>query len=320
VTPDDVRTVIPELARIYDEPFADSSQIPTILISRLARQDVTVSLSGDGGDELFAGYTRYDAAAATWRSIGWMPYPVRTVLGAALGGASGLFTTIADPMFGRVYDRFGVTGNRGNELRRAATVLRKRSREDLYRHMMSHWKDPAALVQGVATEPTTLLSDPPVWLTDQNFRDYMMLADASTYLPDDILTKVDRASMSCSLEARVPILDHRVVEFALRLPTGYKRDGGRPKAPLKDVLARYLPADLINRPKMGFAMPINDWLRGPLREWASDLLARERIVRDGYLHAAPIVEKWEQHQLGKHNWAGYLWDVLMFQSWLDELE
>lgn len=318
VSPDDVRSVIPELASIYDEPFADSSQIPTILISRLAREHVTVSLSGDGGDELFSGYKRYDATMATWRSIGWLPSVVRSTLSALLGGVADVFTTIADPVFGKIYDRFGVAGNRGNELRRAAMVLRTANREDLYRYMMSHWKDGAALVKGVAGEAQSLLAAPPGWLIDRHFRDYMMLADTCTYLPDDILTKVDRASMSCSLEVRVPLLDHRVVEFAMGLPLGYKREGGRSKAPLRDVLGKYVPAELIERPKMGFSIPINDWLRGPLQDWGFELLSKDRILRDGYFDPQPILEKWNEHQSGHRNWAGYLWDVLMFQSWLDE--
>jgi asparagine synthase (glutamine-hydrolysing) len=287
VSPDDALAVIPELSAIYDEPFADSSQIPTILVSRLARRDVTVTLSGDGGDELFSGYKRYEATQATWKSIGWMPRPLRSALAAVLAPLSGPLSKLADPVFGKIYDRYGVKGNRGNELQRAAAVLRRSSREDLYRYMMSHWKAGAGLVQGTDDEAKSLLADPPAWLTSGQFGDYMMRADACTYLPNDILTKLDRASMSCSLEARVPLLDHRVVE-------------------------------LVDRPKMGFSVPIDDWLRGPLRGWAEDLLSEQRIGRDGFLVAAPIVERWREHQSGSRNWGGHLWDVLMFQSWLDE--
>ncbi len=318
VTPEDALGVIPQLSSIYDEPFADSSQIPTILVSRLARRDVTVSLSGDGGDELFYGYKRYEATKATWKSIGWMPRPVRSAAAAVLSPLSAPLSKLADPVFGRIYDRYGVQGNRGGELGRAAAVLRRSSREDLYRYMMSHWKNGVGLVRGVESEPQYLLAAPPAWMSDGEYGDYMTRADTCTYLPDDILAKVDRASMSCSLEARVPLLDHRVVEFAARLPLEFKRQGGVAKAPLRDVLGRYLPSELVDRPKMGFGVPINKWLRGPLRDWAQDLLSEQRIERDGYLVAGPILERWHEHQDGSRNWGGHLWDVLMFQSWLDE--
>ena len=317
VSPEDARAVIPELASIYDEPFADSSQIPTILISRLARQDVTVCLSGDGGDELFSGYKRYDLGASVWRSVGWMPTTLRHGLARLLTILSGQRSGAMDRMLDPVFRRFGGAGSAPDKLQKAAALLHAKDRESTYQHIASHWKDTVALVAGVSNEPTTLLGDPPAWLTGLPMFDYMMAADACTYLPDDILVKVDRASMSCSLEARVPILDHRVVEFAFSLPLAFKRKGGQPKLILRDLLARFVPADLIDRPKMGFGVPIDTWLRGPLREWASDLLSSDRLLSDGYLNPEPIVRKWREHRSGEHNWSAYLWDVLMFQAWLD---
>ena len=316
VTAEDALAVIPDLASIYDEPFADASQIPTILVSRFARRDVTVCLSGDGGDELFAGYGRYAATKATWNSIRWMPYPIRRMAASLLAPLSGPLSGIVDPVFGRIYDSHGVAGNRGDELQRVAAVLRQRDRAQLYEYMRSHWKTGAGLVRGLGDEPATLLSKPPDWFSESTFEDYMMRADLCTYLPDDILTKVDRASMSCSLEVRVPLLDHRVVEAALGIPLQQKTRDGRGKSPLRDILSGYLPDELINRPKMGFAVPIDEWLRGPLREWASDLLTEHRIREDGYIEPSPVLARWRQHQSGERNWGGHLWDILMFQSWL----
>jgi len=317
VSPEDARAVIPELASIYDEPFADSSQIPTILISRLARQDVTVCLSGDGGDELFSGYKRYDLGASVWRSVGWMPTTVRYGMSQLLNKISGHGSGALDRMLDPVFRRFGGAGNAPDKLQKAAALLHSRDRESTYQHIVSHWKDTATLVEGVSSEPTTLLGDPPAWLTGLPIFDYMMAVDACTYLPDDILVKVDRASMSCGLEVRVPILDHRVVEFSFSLPLEFKRRAGQPKSILRDLLGRSVPAELIDRPKMGFGVPIDTWLRGPLQEWTSDLLSSDKLLSDGYLNPAPIVRKWREHRSGEHNWSAYLWDVLMFQAWLD---
>lgn len=317
VAPEDALAVIPELASIYDEPFADSSQIPTILVSRLARRDVTVSLSGDGGDELFSGYKRYDLGSWAWRKVGWMPASLRrgtsVLVNGLAGGNAGFLDRAVDPLF----RRFGRAGDARDKLRKAAALMRAGTREGVYQHIASHWKDSAAIVEGVDKEPATLLGTPPEWLRELPLFDYMMAADALTYLPDDILVKVDRASMSCSLEARVPILDHRVVEFAFGLPLDFKRRNGHGKSVLRDLLARFIPGELINRPKMGFGVPIDTWLRGPLREWASDLLAADRMRQDGYLDPTPITRKWQEHLSGERNWAYYLWDVLMFQSWLE---
>jgi len=216
-----------------------------------------------------------------------------------------------------VFQRFGGAGNASDKLQKAAALVRAETREHFYQHIASHWKNTASIVKGIDTEPSTLLGDPPEWLKRLPMHVYMMLADASSYLPDDILVKLDRASMSCGLEARVPILDHRVVEFAFSLPLDFKRQNGQTKSLMRDLLARFVPMNLIDRPKMGFGVPIDSWLRGALHDWAADLLSEERLHRDGYLDPAPIMSKWYEHQSGDRDWSGYLWDVLMFQSWLD---
>jgi len=317
VSPEDARAVIPDLASVYDEPFADSSQIPTILVSRLARRSVTVCLSGDGGDELFSGYKRYDLGASVWRNVGWMPTTLRCGLSSVLEGLAGSKSSILDRTLSPVFQRFGGAGNASDKLQKAAALVRAETREHFYQHIASHWKNTASIVKGIDAEPSTLLGDPPEWLRRLPMHEYMMLADASSYLPDDILVKLDRASMSCGLEARVPILDHRVVELAFSLPLEYKRRGGQAKSVMRDLLARFIPEQLIDRPKMGFGVPIDSWLRGALHDWAADLLSAERLHREGYLDPVPITRKWHEHLSGDRDWSGYLWDVLMFQSWLD---
>jgi asparagine synthase (glutamine-hydrolysing) len=317
VSSEDACSVIPDLPTIYDEPFADSSQIPTVLVSRLARQDVTVCLSGDGGDELFSGYKRYDLGASVWRGIGWMPASVRSGFSRLLSELSGQRSNALEFALDPLFRRFGGASNVPDKLQKVAALMRSSSREHAYHHIVSHWKDSLALVKGATNEPRTMLGDPPPWLRGLPLFDFMMAVDACTYLPDDILVKIDRASMSCGLEARVPILDHRVAEFAFGLPLAFKRKGGQQKLILRDLLSRFVPLELIDRPKMGFGVPIDKWLRGPLREWAADLLSSERLRGDGYLNPEPVLQKWKEHQSGERNWSAYLWDVLMFQAWLD---
>jgi asparagine synthase (glutamine-hydrolysing) len=317
VTERDALEVVPMLATMYDEPFADSSQIPTYLVSRLARREVTVSLSGDGGDELFAGYNRHVWVNAIWRRVGWVPRPVRQAVAAAV---------LALPQ-ARWEQLFGAMGPvlppslrhrwPGAKLHKLAGVAGVRSPEAMYRDLTSHWRDPGSLVVG-GSEPATLLSDPRAaagGLTDVTQR--MMLLDLLTYLPDDILTKVDRASMAVSLEARVPLIDHRVVEFAWRLPNRFKLRDGQSKWLLRQVLYRYVPRELIERPKEGFGIPLGPWLRGPLRGWAEALIEPGRMRREGYLDPAPVAAMWAEHLGGRRNWEHHLWDVLMFQSWLE---
>lgn len=316
VAPADAMAVIPRLPELYDEPFADSSQIPTFLVSRLARSKVTVSLSGDGGDELFGGYTRYFLGSRIWRAIRRIPGPLRSGLARGIAAiAPGRWDAMyrwLEPALPRPF-RYPALGDKAHKL---AEILPSASPEALYRRLVSHWNDPAALVIG-ASEPPTRLNDPdyPDGVTD--FNDRMMWLDSLTYLPDDILVKVDRAAMGVSLESRVPLLDHRVVEWAWQLPLAMKIRDGRGKWILRQVLDRYVPRHLIDRPKMGFGVPIDYWLRGPLREWSEALLDESRLKREGFFHPEPIRRKWSEHLTGQRNWQYHLWDVLMFQAWLE---
>jgi asparagine synthase (glutamine-hydrolysing) len=314
VTPQDAMDVIPHLAAIYDEPFADSSQIPTVLVSRLARQHVTVSLSGDGGDELFGGYNRYFWARNLWRKLGWMPRPLRMAL-------AGVLTTLPPATWNTAFrklERWLPARLRystpGDKLHKVAEILAVRSPEEIYLGLVSHWKTPELLVPG-SVEPLMLLTDPGQQADLPDFEHRMMYLDTVTYLPDDILTKVDRAAMSVSLETRVPLLDHRVVEFAWRLPLDMKIRHGQGKWLLRQVLYRHVPQAMMERPKMGFGVPIDQWLRGPLKAWAEALISPERLRREGIFDPEPIQRKWIEHQAGARNWAYQLWDVLIFQQW-----
>ena len=314
VTSQDAMDVIPSLSAMYDEPFADSSQIPTFLVSRLACGHVTVSLSGDGGDELFGGYNRYFWARNLWRKLGWMPRPLR----AAMAGVLTTLPPVAwDTAFHKLERWLPVRlryATPGDKLHKAAEILTVRSPEEIYLGLVSHWKNPAQLVPG-SHEPLTLLTDPGQQADLPDFEHRMMYLDMMTYLPDDILTKVDRAAMAVSLETRVPLLDHRVLEFAWTLPLDMKIRHGEGKWLLRQVLNRHVPKALMDRPKMGFGVPIDHWLRGPLRPWAAALIEPTRLSREGMFDPAPIQLKWLEHQAGTRNWSYYLWDVLMFQQW-----
>ncbi|MBU4220132.1 MAG: asparagine synthase (glutamine-hydrolyzing) [Euryarchaeota archaeon] len=317
VTPEQAMAVIPRLPTLYDEPFADSSQIPTFLVSELARRQVTVSLSGDGGDELFAGYNRYFLGKSIWKGIGWMPKRMRRA-------ASGMLTAISPQTWESMFQKMKhiLPGkikqqNPGDKLQKLSEILDVDDPEAMYLRFVSHWKDPVSIVLD-SYEPPTAITDKTQWVDMPDFIQKMMFLDTITYLPDDILVKVDRASMGVSLEARVPLLDHRVVEFAWSLPMSMKIRDGQTKWILRQVLYKYVPRELIERPKMGFGVPIDSWLRGPLREWAEVLLDERRLCEEGFLNPQPIREKWAEHLSGKRNWQYYLWDVLMFQAWLDE--
>lgn len=309
VTPDQALAVIPKLHTLYSEPFADSSQIPTFLVSQLARQTVTVSLSGDAGDELFCGYTRYQMTAGLWGKVSRLPRPLRQT-------AARLITAVPLAAWNRL-GRVMHTPRVGDKLHKGTALLGSCNVADLYRGMVSHWHDPAGVVLG-ATEPVTLLPREAFGLPGLGDVERMMAWDMLTYLPDDILVKVDRAAMGVSLETRVPFLDHRVVEFAWSLPLAYKLRGGVTKWPLRQVLYRHVPRELIERPKMGFGVPIDHWLRGPLRDWVETLLAEPRLRAEGYFNPEPIRRKWAEHLSGQHNWQHHLWDVLMFQAWLED--
>lgn len=311
VSPDQARDVVPMLGAMYDEPFADSSQIPTFLVSQLARQDVTVALSGDGGDELFAGYNRHHWAGRVWKGIDSTPAFARR---AASGALSGLKPDTWDLISGKLS---GVLPSAmqhrmlGHKLHKLSGVLQSDSPIDLYDRLLSCWDDPAAILRGGTEYP------PPHEAASEvdGFAQQMMLADLIGYLPNDILTKVDRASMAVSLEVRVPILDHRVVELAWRLPHAYKRRDGVGKWVLREVLYRHVPRELIERPKSGFGIPVAEWLRGPLRGWAEDLLDPSRIEAEGFFDTAAVQATWQQFQAGTHSWEYRLWTILMFQSW-----
>jgi asparagine synthase (glutamine-hydrolysing) len=310
VTPDQAMAVIPRMPTIYDEPFADSSQVPTYLVSAMTRKHVTVALSGDGGDELFCGYNRYVLGHRIWSKLRWLPPLVRRGLAGVCRAAPG---HALDRLQRGLPSRLRVS-NLADRLPKLAQVLEHRDGMAFYRQLVSHFDEPDRMVLG-AHEPDTLLSRHDRLPLLPGLREQMMYLDMVTYLCDDILTKVDRASMAVSLEARVPMLDHRLVEFSWKVPTALKVRHGDSKWLLRQVLYRYVPRAMMERPKMGFGVPIEHWLRGPLREWGEDLLNERRLREEGLLDPAPIRRMWEEHVSGKRRWHYHLWDVLMFQSW-----
>lgn len=306
--------VIPKLPHLYCEPFADSSQIPSFLVSQITREHVTVALSGDGGDELFGGYNRY-LLGHLWGRFQQVPVAARRALARAI---TALSPSTWNRLLGPV-QRFAPTSlaqaNIGYKLHKGAAVAAALTPSDMYRLLVSQWAEPASVVIGGDEPPTALTDSSQSPATDQ-FVQQMMALDMLSYLPDDILCKVDRASMAASLETRVPMLDHRVVEFAWTLPLEYKVRDGVGKWPLREVLYRHVPRELIERPKMGFAIPLHDWLRGPLRPWVEELLNETRLRQEGYFHPELVRQKWVEHLGGERNWSSQLWPVLMFQAWL----
>jgi asparagine synthase (glutamine-hydrolysing) len=317
VTPQQAMNVIPRLPTLYCEPFSDFSQIPTFLVAQLARQQVTVSLSGDAGDELFGGYNRYLITSGLWKKLSTLPAGSRRLASRGLTAiAPERWNALLRPVQGMLPANLRHV-NLGDKLHKGAGVLAAGSVDALYLGLVSHWDDPASVVIG-GTEPPTLLTGNAPALPGLDDIQRMMALDTLTYLPDDVLVKVDRAAMGVSLEGRVPFLDHRVVEFAWSLPQSMKLRDGVGKWALREVLYRHVPKVLIERPKMGFGVPIGDWLRGPLRDWAEALLDEARLRQEGYFHPAPIREKWEDHLSGARNWQYHLWDVLMFQAWLEQ--
>ncbi len=316
VTSQQALDVIPKLPSLYCEPFADPSQIPTFLLSHLARHQVTVSLSGDAGDELFGGYNRYLLASNLWGKISSVPSVVRALGVAGIHALSpATWNTLLGPLQPLI-PRSLRLANVGEKLHKGAGVLNARSIDDLYLGLVTHW-EPGGLVIG-GREPATCLRGKSLRLSGVDAVQRMMALDAITYLPDDVLVKVDRAAMGVSLESRVPLLDHRVVEFAWRVPQSMKIRDGVGKWILRQVLYRYVPKKLIERPKMGFSLPIDEWLRGPLKDWAETLLDEGRLRREGYFNPGPIRDKWTEHLSGHRNWQFLLWDILMFQAWLEE--
>jgi asparagine synthase (glutamine-hydrolysing) len=327
VTAAEAQAVIAQLPAMYDEPFADSSQIPTHLVCRAARQHVTVALSGDAGDELFGGYNRYFWGPRIWAKLAWLPYPVRQALGAAISAmpVAG-WDALSRPANALRPGGQGIAqaGDKAHKL--AARLRGVRDLDDLYLSLVSEWQDPAAVVRGdhgaAVVEPPSLLADP---LPEADLSGVansplrMMYRDSMTYLPDDILCKVDRAAMAVSLETRVPFLDHRVAELAWQMPLGMKIRGGQGKWALRQVLYKHVPRALIDRPKAGFGIPVGQWLCGPLRPWAESLLDEARLQQEGYFYPAPIRQKWAEHLAGQRDHTASLWAVLMFQSWLESV-
>lgn len=318
VTPKEAIGVITNLPSLYDEPFADSSQIPTFLIAELARRHVTVSLSGDGGDELFGGYNRHLWAANIWQKLGRVPTSFRKVL-------ADMVTVLPPQAWNSVFQVLGKIipagwrhATPGDKLHKLADALSARSPEELYFKLVSFWKNSKNVVILGEQKSPSLLKEILFSPGPDEFAHQMMYMDLTSYLPDDILVKVDRAAMGVSLETRIPFLDHRLVEFAWSLPLSMKIANGQGKWILRQLLYKYVPQELIERPKMGFGIPLDEWLRGPLREWAENLLTEARLRDEGFFDPAPIREKWAEHLSGLRNWSYLLWSVLMFQAWLEE--
>lgn len=314
LSPTDAMAVIPQLSVMYDEPFGDSSQIPTHLVAAMARRHVTVCLSGDGGDELFGGYNRYFWGRSIWHRIGSFPPSLRSLAGKAISS----LPPQAWDRLGRLLPRKLHQPALGDRLHKLASVIDVADTDELYRRLVSQHRESGSIVIGG--------NDVPIWADTEatnfaasargtDFTERMMFHDLVGYLTDDILTKVDRAAMAVSLETRIPLLDHRLVEFAWSLPLHMKIRNGQSKWLLRQVLYRYVPKELIERPKQGFGVPLDSWLRGPLREWAETLLDESRLRHEGYLQPEPIRKKWREHLSGRRNWQHWLWNVLMFQAW-----
>lgn len=316
VSAQDALDLIPAMPQMFDEPFSDSSQLPTALVCAMARRHVTVALSGDGGDEGFCGYGRYRLWREVWRLLARAPAPLTRVAARAI-------EALPEPMLDRlvrwcdpILPGFVPRAAAGARLHALAGLVREPTASGIYRQMVSHWPRPEELVIG-GREPR----GHPLFEWESRdmaaFTQHMSVLDTATYLPDDILVKVDRASMAVSLEARSPLLDHRVLEFAWSLPLEFKLEERRGKRILWDLLYRYVPQELVDRPKTGFGVPIDAWLRGPLKDWADAMLDPVRLRREGYLRPEPIRRAWDEHQSRRRDWHYYLWDILMFQSWLE---
>lgn len=315
VTAPDALALVPSLAEMFDEPFADSSQVPQALLARLTRRHVTVALSGDGGDELFGGYNRYAYASRFWPAVSRLPLSARRGVSRAIGAIpphriDSLAVRLRPVLPGALRVRMP-----GTKLQKAARVLDAPDLQGVYRILASHEDHPTRLVLG-ASEPTTLLGTPDAWPVLSEPVERMLYLDAMTYLPDDILTKVDRATMAVNLESRLPFLDPAVAELAWRTPWEHKVHQGTGKWLLRQLLHRYVPAELVERPKAGFGIPVGDWLRGPLRSWGEDLLDPALLERQGYLDPEPVRQLWGEHQSKAADRPYELWDVLMFQAWL----
>ena len=319
VSAEEAMKVIPHLPKFYDEPFSDSSQIPTYLVSALARRYVTVSLSGDGGDELFGGYKRYFLWGRVWNAARWAPAFIRQAAAWSLRrvGPQGWNQVLGFAFRHSLSARDIVSP--GEKVEKLAQILSAKDSFSRYQVILSDWEaSDSAVREGVA--PSSILNQRCVGAEFRDFCVQMMFFDTVTYLPDDILVKLDRAAMAVSLEGRVPYLDHRVVEFAARLPLSMKLRNGGGKLILRQILHQYVPRELIDRPKKGFSLPIAEWLRGSLREWAEELLGESRLRHDGYFHPKIVRKIWEDHLSGQRDFRHHVWALLMFQAWLDHRE
>jgi asparagine synthase (glutamine-hydrolysing) len=300
----DAAKIIPTLPEIYSEPFADSSQIPTAILAKMSARQVSVALSGDGGDELFAGYPRYGAGLAVWKSVGRIPSPLRAWIGRTL-------QMVPESLWNKVLPANAGRPLSGPRIHRLGRIFSSNDVREMYTRLVCNAGSEDDLVYGAQPAAS------PAWSAGTSHLDTIRQMDLFQYLPDDLLVKTDRAAMSRGLECRSPLLDHRLVEFAFALPDRMLIRNGTGKWLLRRILLRYLPDQLINRPKTGFAIPLADWLRGPLRGWASDLLATPSLDRAGFLNSARISAVWEQHRSGKADRSNLLWSVLMFQTWLE---
>ena len=316
VTPEAARDVIPLLPQIYSEPFADSSQVPTFLVARLAKSRVKVSLSGDGGDELFGGYNRYFWGDRIWRAVRPVPPSVRRAARRAIVGIPQQRWDEVGAVAMRALPRSARLKMIGDKAHKAAHLIGASSLEGMYLDLVSNWRQPSDVVLG-GVEPESHADRLSAARSLPDMVHRMMLMDLLTYLPDDIMVKVDRATMAVSLEGRAPFLDHRVAEFAWRLPMNQKIRGKEGKWLLRQVAYRHIPKNLLDRPKMGFGIPVGSWLRGPLRGWAENLLSPSRIEREGFFDSRVVTESWQQHLSGRRDLQSMLWIILMFQAWLD---
>ena len=310
VSSNEARDVITKLPQLYDEPFSDSSQIPTYLLSKLTSESVTVSLSGDAGDELFGGYNRYLLTNKILNTTKFMPVSMKKFISLSM-------TTISPKVWDKILYQFFRMSLSGDKIHKLASILPLNSSEKMYYNLISHWHNSESVVigsSGITAPVMDMNNHLDLGSDEQN----MMYLDTISYLPDDILTKVDRAAMSVSLETRIPFLNHRVVEFSYQLPLSLKIHNGESKWILRQLLDKYIPRNLVERPKMGFGVPIDSWLRDPLRDWAESLLDESRLIEEGFFYVEPIRKKWKEHLSGKKNWQYLLWDVLMFQAWLED--
>ena len=313
VTAKEAQEVIPTIPEIYSEPFADSSQIPTYLVSRLARNTVTVALSGDGGDELFCGYNRYLWGNKIWSKVAWMPFQLRSLMGTLVNQVPSILWKLPQKSL-------SISRLEEKAQKMAVRLKSVKNIDQLYGSLVSEWTLEHDVVIGASQNYFTKLESEEVARDFQSPENRMMIWDSLTYLPDDILHKVDRAAMAVSLETRVPFLDPDVVQTAWRIPLDMKVAQGQSKWVLRRVLDKYVPSRLIDRPKAGFAMPTGEWLRGPLKDWVETLISEDRLLQEGYFYPEPIRKKWLEHMAGTHDWTNALWSVLMFQTWKEKMD